>query len=299
MSSILTILLFQSLLPQESEAAIVDKVLAQVGDSIVTQYDIEAYAPVRVRYINSLPDGEREQVWQDYYETTMGQYIEAYVVEMASARMGVTTNDEEVDQAILVLQEQNSEFQAELRGIMSREGAVTPEIRLYVKSIVLQQKLLPMLHYRSVITDEDILRYMREDMNVEPEETEYKVKMLFLPNAELYNDIKPRLAENFDNIPNETGASLADMGFIHASSLLPEMGAIVRGLKAGEISEAYVDNDGRYVVIKVEETRASTGISEIDREYLMNTLRSRQMEMIFNNWLERQRNTIIIHRYDS
>jgi peptidyl-prolyl cis-trans isomerase SurA len=297
-SSTLATLLLLSLLLQDSEAYVVDRVLAQVGDKIVTQYDVEAYAPAKVRSINALPEDERENIWNEYYESTMEDIIHAYVVELAALRLDITTADNEVEEAILTLQEQNSEFRTELRAIIAREGIVTPEVKQYVKTIVLQQKLLPMLRYRSVITDEDILKYMREDMNIEPDDIEYRVKLLFLPDGAAYEALREQLPEGFEDVPAETGATDIDMGYIQSTMLLPEMGAMVRGMQAGQVSAPYVDDEGRYVIIKVTDTRKSSGISETDREYLMNTLRNRQMETIFENWLERNKKTIIIYRYD-
>ena len=296
--NILIILLLLSLSPQVASAYVVDSVLAQVGDKIITQYDLEAYAPAQVRAINALSDNEREVAWNQYYNSTITNLIRAHTVEIACARAGVLTSQEEVDAAVIALQEQNSMFRDELMNIVAREGQVTPEIRLYVQTIILQEKLMPMLRYRSVVTDEDIIKYMREDMNIVHEAEEYHVKLLFLPDKELYEAVKDKIASDFDKIVAETGTSTIDMGFIQSNVLRPEMGALLKGMKAKEVSAPYVDAEGRYVVLWVPATRKSSGLSEADRNYMMNTLKYRQMEVIFNNWLERNEKTIIVHRYD-
>lgn len=287
-------------LSPNAQAEIIDKIVAQVGDNIITQYDIESYAPATVRNIYAMPEGSlKKQAWQAYYDKTMDSLINSYIIQVATYRIGITTNDEEINSSIISLQQESSYFRNELNSILARNGEVTPEVRLYVQTVILQQKLMPTLRYRSVVTDEDITTHLRNDPDRVFEEYEYNLKVAFIPGSEAYETFKEGLGRSgFEDAGRYVGADTINMGWVLPNMLLMDMGSIVRNLEPGMLSEPLIDDEGRYVVVHVEDKRPSSGVSESEREYIINELRAKQMETVFNNWLDRTKSTILVQRYD-
>ena len=234
--SILTTLLWMSFSPKELNAEIIDKVVAQVGSQIVTLHDVEKFAPSIVRSINAMTDNEeREKAWQAYYDEAIEFVIYDKTLEIAAARSGITANDREIQEMIGILQEQNTQFRERVRSILDREGTVTPELYLFVKQIILRNKLSNILVPRAIVTEEDLKNYIRQNNpDAQYEQTEYDIAIVFLADEAQYNRFRSSIRRSgLEDAAEAADTSLINMGWVRMEHLVENMPQELEYLNVG------------------------------------------------------------------
>jgi parvulin-like peptidyl-prolyl isomerase len=271
--------------------------LAQVGDEIVTWHDVLMYAPNQVRRINTLPEAEKKKAMDIYVNDTLDVIIDSRVLEISANRLGVSVTDAEVDDLIVNITSQNYAFRNAVQVVMSREGKVTPEIRLFVRSVLLQEKLRPVLINRAVVSTEEVNEKIKSDPANNLGENEYDLNMLFIPNKAVYNDFSLKLKNtDFFAAAEGVGLSVVKMGYTSKNYLVSEIAARLDNTTKGRVSEPVIDSEGRYMVMLVADVRKKTAVSEEVQEATEEDMRSERMNYVFQSWLAKSRQSIVIHK---
>ncbi|MDR2868916.1 MAG: hypothetical protein LBV04_00525 [Deferribacteraceae bacterium] len=301
-SSILMLSLWMSFFPTKANAELIDKIVAQVGSQIVTLHDVQKFAPAIVRSINDMEAGdERNTAWEAYYNEAIEQVIYDKTLEIAAARVGVSATNEEVEEMIVVLQEQNTQFRAQVLAILEREGVVTPELFLFVKQIIIKNKLSGMLVSRAIVTESDIIAYLREQRpDFQAEQVEYNVDIVFFPDDDSLEIAIDALDDgsSLELAAEAAGQSMIAMGWTRPEQLASaDMQSELLNLQDGSTSKGINDGSGRYLVMRRNEMRRSINIPEAERNSITYTLREQQLNAIFMNWLEKQKQSIVVNRY--
>jgi parvulin-like peptidyl-prolyl isomerase len=295
--SILITLLFLSFIPTLTNGEVIDRILAQVGEEIVTWHDVLMYAPNQVRRINTLPEAEKKKAMDIYVNTTLDAIIDSRVLEISANRVGVSVTDAEVDDLLVNITSQNYAFRNAVQAVMSREGKVTPEIRLFVRSVLLQEKLRPVLINRAVVSVEEVNEKIKNDPASNLGENEYDLNMLFIPNKAAYNDFSLKLKNtDFFTAAEAAGLSVVKMGYTSKNYLVAEIAARLDNTTKGSVSEPVVDSEGRYMVMLVADVRKKTAVSEEVQEATEEDMRSERMNYVFQSWLAKSRQSIVIHK---
>ncbi|MDR0454285.1 MAG: peptidylprolyl isomerase [Deferribacteraceae bacterium] len=289
-----------SFFPQKSGAEIIDRIAAQIGDVIITLHDIETFAPGIVRSINNDSDPEkRKAMWNRYYNETLELMIQNTTIQIAAARMGQIVTEQQIDEVLLRMQEQNSLFRARVREIMDREGKITPELRMEAKNELLREKVQAILFPRIVVTEEDVRNYLKNDPNVNFGQTEYNLELVLLPGRTSYNNFSNAMKKGgFEDAAAEVSQPIIKMGWINPDELVPEMRDAVKQLSPGELSKAVSDSDGRYAVLMLRDIRNESNVTDSLKKSVINKIQMEQIETVFKNWIERNKRSILVNRYN-
>jgi hypothetical protein len=296
--SILTILLWLSFSPKSLKAEIIDKIVAQVGSQVVTLHDVQKFAPAQVRSINDQTNTSLD--WDTYYRETLDFLIYDKTLEIAASRVGVNATDEEIENMIVVLQNENTQFREQVSAILEREGAVTPGLSLLVKQIIIKDKLMRMLASRSIVTEADIRRYISaNNPDAQAEHTEYNVDVAFVPDERTLGVFHKAIdTQTMDLAAKGVGGTMVEMGWVRMDDLVGDIRADLANITKGELSRGTKDSSGRYMVVRLNDTRTVTNVSEDERNYITYMLRTQQLNQIFENWLARQKESIIVNQYE-
>ena len=225
--------------------------------------------------------------------------IQNTIVEMSAVRMGQTVTEQQVDEILIRMQEQNSQFRAKVREIIDREGKITPELRMEAKNELLREKVQAILFPRIVVTEEDIINYIKDDSNVNFGQTEYNLEIVFLPDKYVYAAFQNALKKGtFEDAAAAVSHPVIKMGRLGLDELIPEIRDEIKNLSAGGVSKAVIDEEKRYAVLRVIDINKSTTIPDSLRNSVINTIQLSQIDTIFNNWIDRNKNSILVNRYD-
>jgi parvulin-like peptidyl-prolyl isomerase len=255
------------------------------------------YAPSQIRRINTLPESEKKKAMDAYVDSTLNVIIDAKVLEISANRVGVSVMDAEVDDLIVNISSQNYAFRNAVQTVMSREGRVTPEIRLFVKSVLLQEKLRPVLINRAVVSDEEVYAKLKGQSGSGIGDNEYDLNMIFFPDRQSYDAFAAKAkTADFFKAAEEVGVAVVKMGYITKNYLLPEIAERLDKLTIGRASGPVFDSEGRYMVMMVADIRKKVKASEQVFESAADNIRSERMDMVFQNWLAKSRQSIVIHK---
>lgn len=270
-----------------------------MGDKIVTLYDVELYAPKKLKSIYEIDNiEEQKKLLSDYYSSTVTAIIDSMVIETIASRYGVSVSDREVEEMLPIVSQQNIYFRDQVNEILEREQDITPELKLVVKNAIIQEKIRPMVMGKVVITDEDVKKYLEENSGFNSEITQYYVKIAFFDNRELYDEfVNSGGIRSFDNINPSLGV-IADMGWVTPDHLIESVSEKVKFMKKGEVSSPVEDAEGRIMVAKIVDIRKNSVIPEDLYQKAYADIFDVQVQKVFSRWINNNKRSILISRFD-
>lgn len=287
-----------SLFLQTANAEIIDKTVASVGEKVITLYDIYTYSPATVKDINKMPEDARQSAWREYYNSTLSLLIDTNILQIAAERMGESISQPEIDDAIIRLRDENTDFRIHVQTILNREGKITPELRFFVQNELLKAKILPILQSRAVVTEQDIYEYMLTDPTTEIGSVEYNIALLFLNDADSYQLFKKTLGStSFKTAADAAGAVPVNMGWITKVNLVQDIAEALDKMQTGDVSDPVIDTDGRYMVVYLTDMRVKSSISDDMKSNIINKIRMERIQTIYTKWLDKNRQSILVHVY--
>ncbi|GAB7140357.1 hypothetical protein RsTz2092_03050 [Deferribacterales bacterium RsTz2092] len=291
-----TLILTNFCLPQKANADIVDKIVAQVGNEIVTQHDVERFAPARVRAINAIKnEDERKLKWDAYYSETLDTIIDNLTLQVAAARIGIATTDKEIQDTLIRLQDRNSSLRGLISQILAREKRLTPELTFIAKNGIIRNKLLSAMLNRAIITEEDLHDFLQQGSAYKAG-VEYCVELAFFDSQVQYDKLKKN-KKDFKGAVESVGGTYVDMDWVRLEDVSPELRSAVAQTDEGKLSSPLTDVSGKVAVVRVVGVRASRYIPDSVRRDVTYVLMEQQMEYIFSAWYDRQKQSIVVYRF--
>lgn len=245
-----------------------------------------------------MPEDARQSAWREYYNSTLSLLIDTNILQIAAERMGESISQPEIDDAIIRLRDENTDFRIHVQTILNREGKITPELRFFVQNELLKAKILPILQSRAVVTEQDIYEYMLTDPTTEIGSVEYNIALLFLNDADSYQLFKKTLGStSFKTAADAAGAVPVNMGWITKVNLVQDIAEALDKMQTGDVSDPVIDTDGRYMVVYLTDMRVKSSISDDMKSNIINKIRMERIQTIYTKWLDKNRQSILVHVY--
>lgn len=244
-------------LPVAGHAEIIDRIVAKVGNQIVTQSDVARTLPLFVQM--EAVDRRRLQTAEGrsgVAKEVLGTLVDNQVVAEQAKRMGVSVSEDEVQQHI---SEQRSRMRLEeeaFRTALAEQGITVEDFADYVRAQLLrvrliQSEVLP----RIVVSDgevDEMLRKLYPNGLVETWMTTSHIFVAVAPDAPgdevtaaeaRIEEVRRRLASgtSFESLAAETNVDATArtggrVGRFDIGSLDPNYEAAAQRLKVGEVS---------------------------------------------------------------
>jgi len=253
-------------------AKIVDRILAQVNDDIITQSDLdrrlaEAYTALAQQYTG---DQLTEAMKKEENEA-LDDMIEEKLLLQKATELGFQTDVElQVSSYIeQVRKEYNFKDTAEFEKALAQQGTTMQEFREQLKQqIIIQSLVSEMIGSRISVLSQEIEKYYKEHIEdyTTPEEVtlseiiisgEGSDKANEAKANEIYNRLKQgesfaTMATQFSKGP--TAGKGGSIGSYIISNLSPSVTQAIGNIKAGEISEVQKEKDS-CVIYRVDERK--------------------------------------------
>lgn len=200
-----------------------------------------------------------KQQWMAEMETRYGKetlqsLVNESVMEKAAEEYKIKVSDEEVDLEIALIRTAQDTTDTTTQQLTEKQ------LRQKVRSQLILEKVLT----KDIIIDpEEIVKYYEENQSLYNIPTTYKTSIIIVESKEDANSVLKELKDgsDFSVLARErsldtTSASLGGgIGYIttEQENIDKSIQSAVQKLKENEISDAFVMNDGRYGIVKVEE----------------------------------------------
>ncbi len=285
-----------------TQAETIDKIVAVVGDKIITQYDIETFNPKKIRELYALKDENlKKKMLLQYKYAVRDILVNQAVLEIAAAKHGVKVSDEETEAALEKVLKQNNITRDELEVLLMKENMTLPQYKMSIKKDIFQARLKsrvidPMI----IITNDDIKKKIDKYEDEMGFSDSLELRMILLDNSTSTKEVFKYLEKHsFSDAAikfskDKTAKSGGYLGWLKVNRMNKDLQEATKGKRYGDIF-IFTNSKGQKMMFKVEGYKSKYDIDPETRKKLVDELQKEKFEEVFNAWLEKQKKQTYIH----
>lgn len=263
------------LVPPEAQAAVVERVVAVVGERAILLSDVrERSRAFLLRVYDTMPPGpQRDAAISQIYRAVLGKMVEEELEDAAASKAGLVVTAKEIDQALARVAAQNGLTPQGILAEAKRSGLTEDQYRAELRRQLLQAKLSNVrLQGRIRVTENDLRSTYRKLLLEERQQLQQRLVRLVLDAGStpeekqaqraLARQIveKARAGEDFRQLILEHSLLSYEQSAQPPRAPLQEPEAVRRAtilLDVGEVSQP-VQVGGQLVIFMVSEREEST-----------------------------------------
>lgn len=297
-----------------AEAAIIERVVAVVGDKAILLTDVKDRAkPFATRLQQEVPTGaQRAAATSQLYRQLLDRMIDEELEERAAIRSKLAISAQEIDGAMERIASQNGMGVEQLVNEAIKSGLSQEDYRAEIRRQVLEAKLMNLrLQGRIRVTEEDLQTEYRRIVMDERQKLSFGAAWIVIaaPRTASGSDAHDRqllaeristdarrgedfgqLAARWSEDP-QTRNSQGKLGKLKPKQLPNELDRVLMGMNVGEVSPPIRLGDQLVVVKLLERDESSLpGFNEA-RDELQNRVYMAKMNKARRRWLEGLRRT--------
>ena len=299
-------------------AEMVDRIVAIVNDDVITFTDLNREGDALFRRITQeAPPEQVERTLLKAREEILSNLIDKLIVAQRAKKLGISVENQEVDNAIRIIIERNKTTAEKFWQQMTLMGSNEQDYREIIRSQILQEKLIDYeIRSRVVVTEERIREFYEKNYAQKMQEEAYHILQMgfvWKENTQAAKDDARRRAEETHQqaLAGQDFRSLAqqssdlpsakdggDIGVFKKSEMAAHMKAGLSGLQAGQIS-AIQEMPAGYQFFKLLSDRGEVGLQatyESVKEQIRQRLYEEAMNSQFHKWVKELRDQAYIKK---
>jgi len=301
----LTLLAAAVILPSTAGAVVVDKIVAVVNDSIITETELNAATAVAV---GGLRSGEQREYHVNTKSVVLDNLIESSLIKQDAEKIGVEVSELEVDESIDSVLERNGLSQNELIAALEEKNLPYKEYRNQIRDELIRVKFMnARFRSRIEIRDENVEEYFNQHIDEYYAEPSVRLAVLLLTDGSkdvLQKKLKAikqglREGEEFTELVKQfsdgpTASQGGDIGYLQKGEISPLIENIADSMKEGEISKPVRAKKGIYIVKLIDrKEREPKLIKEVESQ-ISNILYKKIMKERYEFWLDNMKKIAFI-----
>ena len=307
---------------QEGEPVIVDEVIAQVGDGIVTLSQLKRELKERVQTL--VQNGKTEQQATAEVEQRKAELIAILINEQLLLQKGKELDftqgvEDEVNKRMLQVAKENNILTMEkLCEAMKATGLSCDEARQTMRVEIMKQAVLESEVDRKIFynwTSDELHKYFEahKDKFLKPESVDLSEIFLSLAGKQ-EAEVKTRadqlvsqarggadfctLAAAYSDRPGNNGQKPCKVGLFQVPDLRPDIGGAIKNLKAGGVSEPLKSDEG-YQILRVDARTAGSNTATFNENEARGAMTQERSPKAREEYLQSLRNEAYIKIADS
>mgnify|MGYP001159362110 CR=1 FL=1 len=289
-----------------AQAVIVDRILAIVNDTLITQSDLNnTFAPVKKKIEASLSGEEREKTLMEAREAILNRMIDSILIEQEAAKLGITVQDEEVTGTVKNILSQKNLTLDDFEKILEKEGMSLDAYKKEVKEQMTRSRVIRReLRSAIAVSEEEIGEYYTKHRAEYEGQTAVRLRqiVLFFPDnddegmkGKIKTDMEAilkrlksgepfeKLASQFSQAP--TARDGGDIGFVERGVMNPDMEQIAFSMEPGQISGIIESTTGLSIITVTEKRGDGTRGFESVRDEIKDRIMDAKMEKKYDEWM--------------
>lgn len=296
---LITLLLSIFLFSKAQAGILLDKVVAVVNKEVITWSDLykamEFESPDEVR---TMKEEEKRKFFKEKEDTFLENLIDLTLQLQEASKIGITTNEEDVNKAIEGIKKKYSLSDEQLRAVIQNEGYTLEEYKRKIAEQIIIGRLVDQeIKSKIVISEQDIDAYLTQNKEVFQSEG-FNISHIFLKTSsdkkeiedkamQIYKKIKA--GENFSDIARQYSEDISaraggELGFIKKSEFSEEFLSILSNMNVGDISEPFWSKSGIHI-IKLNDKREFKNQQEV-REFVKKKLFDERLDKQYKQWVK-------------
>ena len=300
----------------ETDAKIVEKIVAIVNGEIITLSELRA---ISVPYLEKMKlkfslKSDEEQI-KEIERRILNQLIDEKLVNQEADSLEIKVDDKEVDIAVRDIISKNNMTKDQFVQVLLEEGLSFEDYRKQLKDQMKKMRLLDQeIKSKIQITEKEIEKYYKEhidDYNTPPEVSIQQI-LLIIPSEASEQEIK-QIREKADGIVQKIreGEDFTDMvklysqdatadvggvmGAFRQGELLPALNKVAFSLDVGDVSPV-IETPRGFHIIRVLDKRERQKMTKEERwNEIENVLYNQKYEDVFKQWIRKVREKSYVH----
>lgn len=306
------ILSFLFIVPVHAE--VVEKTVAIVNSELVLESDfneLQSRIGKDGMIDESLLGGGSANTLKGNRKAQLNYLIDEKIIQSEIKKQNLTITPDRVDAEIKSMAARNQVSEAELKGIITKQGVSFEDYKKFLKTNLEKRSLMDSeIISKLRISDEDALaEYLKQNPNNKPSIDEFSVAHIFFnPQkggaAEAFNraenvlnklrsgDSFEKLAQNYSEDPNfSSGGSL---GSFKSGEFLPEIEAAISSLSVNETTSIVKSRMGYHIVKLTGRKLTVDPRFEAMKDRIKAEILEKSFSRQLKNWLQTKRNESFI-----
>ena len=220
------------------EKILVNRIVAEVNDDIITLYELNQAAAPYIRRVRSMGRSleEERQLLYEVREQTLNQLIEHKLTDQEIRRYNITISDEAIDNTIEEIKKRSLMTDQQLRAALQKDGLTMDEYREQVKNKILRSRLVNrQVKSKIVITEEDIRAIYEKNKAEYGGETLYRLRQILVDPSSDRLQAQQKMETVLLNL--EEGAAFADVARQFSDGPTAADGGFLGEFKLDDLSE--------------------------------------------------------------
>jgi peptidyl-prolyl cis-trans isomerase SurA len=296
MLTALFICLIQLFLARPAACEVVDRIVAEVNDEIITMSELQNMAKTYEAKVGVKPTAKEDHEVQ---RKMLEALIDRRLARAEAKKRGITLTDKEKSQALeRFLKRNHLPDEEALKKALSQGGLTLNEFKQQLSDQMIQERLLAATAGSKVtIRDADVRRVYDEMFKESGVQLHLRVIKLPYPlgateaqKAEIKQKAELILKETqggagFPEVANKLSVEQADMGFVSLGDINPQLAEHLTKLKPKEV--APVQTPEGYQFFQLVERRSGQARSyEEAAPEIKDMLMQKEMEKYFDEWVK-------------
>ena len=288
--------LLQLLMVKMSAAEVVDRIVAEVNDEIITMSELQAASKSMEGQAGLNPKGKEKEVERQMLEAL----IDRKLAKAEAKRRGMGIEDKEMAAALDNFKKRNNLPDDEaLKNALSKAGITLKEFKQNLVDQMIQDRLVTIaVGAKSMVSEADVRRVYEEHQQKGGSAQMHlrAIRILFPPGAtdaqkeELKKKAETVLAEVKNGLSMQEAArkfSLeeTDVGFVNQSDLDPRLAEFLGRLKPKEVAPALTPEGIQLIQLVERRSGQARSFEEVSPE-IHRALQQKEMEKRFSEWVK-------------
>ena len=312
--------------PSFVAAELVDRVVAEVNDDVITLSELETAGDSYFKRIREkAPARELNAALRQAREEVLTSLLDKMLLSQAAEKMSLSVSEAEIDTAVDQIMARNNATIKEFRKELESMHTTEQKFREDLHDQILQSKMINFqVRSRIVIIEEDIKEYYQKEYTREDGESGYYILQmgftwekqgnLVMPGTVAKQDARKRageirtrvldgesfkeLAKSFSNLPSAMDGG--DIGMIKKEEMASYMRDTVLAMRPGEISPI-VETESGFQFFKLLSVRDGDMVVlapyESVRDEIRDRLYQQDMEEQYDIWVKELREKAYIKEF--
>jgi peptidyl-prolyl cis-trans isomerase SurA len=288
--------LSQFLLPGAGVGEVVDRIVAQVNDEIITMSELEQTAKATQAQSGQNPLGRESKAFQ---RQMLDSLIDRKLALAEAKKRGISLSDRELDQALEEFKKRNDlADDAALTKALSQAGMTLKELKQQISDQMIQDRMVQVaVGAKTMVSDADVRRVYEESTKEGGNQVHLKmIQVLFPPEAttaqkeELRRKVEAILKEvqegrSFSEAARKHSVSEADLGFIPLSDMAPPLIEYLKRLRPGEVAPVQSPEGFQLMQLVARRSGPPRSFEEVAPE-IRRALMRQEMGKRFSEWVK-------------
>ncbi len=289
--------LLQLLMVKMSAAEVVDRIVAEVNDEIITMSELQAASKSMEAQAGIKPKGKEEK---EVERKMLEALIDRKLAKAEAKRRGMNIEDKEMAAALDNFKKRNNLPDDEaLKNALSKAGITLKEFKQNIADQMIQERLVTIaVGAKSMVSEAEVRRIYEEHYKEGGSAQMHlrAIRMLFPPGAtdaqkeELKKKAETVLAEvkngaSLQDAAKKFSLEETDVGFVNQSDLDPRLAEFLGRLKPKEVAPALTPEGIQLIQLVERRSGQARPFEEVAPE-IRRILQQKEMEKRFSEWVK-------------